>query len=127
MSSPEPEPLTGADRLDEDELGVDPFEAGMDPPERWSQADRFGTTEREQRQGAPLDQRLSEEEPDPPAGPRDPVDELDSRAPHRTDDGESMVDDHVDQGLPESARRGQSADRAGGSVAEQLRTPHEPD
>jgi len=122
-----PEPLSGADRLDEDELGVDPFESGMDPPERWSEADRFGMTKGEQRRGAPLDQRLSEEEPDSPAAPRDAVDELDSWAPSSTEDGEPIMDDHLQNELPESARRGQSADRAGGSVAEQIRTPHEPD
>jgi hypothetical protein len=122
-----PEPLSGADRLDEDELGVDPFEAGMDPPEQWSEANRFGMTEGEQRRGAPLDQRLSEEEPEPRAAPRDPIDELDSRAPSSTEDGEPIMDDHLEDELPEFARRGQSADRAGGSVAEQIRTPHEPD
>src|SRR5262245_18876175 len=121
--SPELEPLSGADRLDEDELGVDPLEGGMDPPERWSEADRAGMTEAEQRPGAPLDERLSGQQTER----RDAVDYLDSRAPNSTDDGEPIIDDHVDVGLPDSARRGQSADRAGGSVAEEMRTPHEPD
>ena len=120
------EPLSGADRLDEDELGVDPLEGGMDPPERWSEADRVGMTEAEQREGASLDERLSEEDPDPEPERQDAIDDLDSRAPNSNEDGEPIVDDHVDVGLPDSARRGQSADRAGGSVAEQMRTPHEP-
>lgn len=123
----DPEPLSGAEGLDEDELSVDPLEAGMDPPERWSEANRYGMTEGEQRRGAPLGQRLSEEEPEPQEAPRDPIDELDSRAPNSTEDGEPIMDDRLAHELPEAARRGQSADRAGGSVAEQLRTPHEPD
>jgi hypothetical protein len=123
----DPQPLSGADRLDEDELGLDPLEAGMDPPERWSEADRSGMTEAEQRRGAPLDERLAEEEPDISAERWDAMDELDSRQASSTANGEPIMDDRPEEMLSESARRGQSADRAGGSVAEQIRTPREPD
>lgn len=60
----DPAALSSAEDLDEDRLRVDPLEEGMDPPERWSAADRRGTTPWEQANPAPLDERLAEEEPD---------------------------------------------------------------
>src|SRR4051812_14565096 len=69
-SSPDPD-LTTSEQLDEDELGVDPLEGGVEPPEDWSGADRFGTTPREQRAGETLDERLAEEEPDRYGNPRE--------------------------------------------------------
>ncbi len=63
MSDPD-ETLTPSEALDEDELRADPLEAGIDPPEHWSAANRYGTTPREVREGEPLDRRLAEEEPD---------------------------------------------------------------
>jgi hypothetical protein len=56
--------LSSAEGLDEDQLQVDPLEEGMDPPEHWSGADRYGTTPFEQSHGQDLDHRLREEEPD---------------------------------------------------------------
>ncbi|MGW0176337.1 hypothetical protein ACWDUM_21125 [Rhodococcus sp. NPDC003322] len=60
---------SGAESLDEDRLGADPLDEGYDAPDRWAEADRFGTTEAEARRGESLDERLREEEPDvdPPA------------------------------------------------------------
>jgi protease I len=66
MTSPPDPDMTTAEQLDEDELATDPLEHGMETPEDWSGADRFGTTEREQRIGETLDERLAEEEPDVP-------------------------------------------------------------
>src|SRR5699024_3291891 len=48
----------GAEDLDEDRMQTDPLEEGMDPPEGWSGADRYGTTAREQRDGETLDQSI---------------------------------------------------------------------
>jgi hypothetical protein len=45
-------------------LGVDPLEEGMDPPEDWSAATRYGTTPTEQAADRPLTERLAEERPD---------------------------------------------------------------
>jgi hypothetical protein len=45
-------------------LGDDPLDRGVAPPERWSSAIRFGTTAEEQDEGESLDQLLAEEEPD---------------------------------------------------------------
>jgi hypothetical protein len=56
--------LSSAEELDEDQLRVDPLEEGMDPPEHWSGADRYGTTPYEQRHPRPIDDRLDEERPD---------------------------------------------------------------
>jgi Family of unknown function (DUF5709) len=54
----------------------DPLDAGYIPPDRWSPAERFGTTEAEEREGESLDQLLAEEEPEP-----DPYAEGDSAFP----------------------------------------------
>ncbi|MGI8613679.1 MAG: hypothetical protein ACR2KL_07030 [Nocardioidaceae bacterium] len=45
--------------LDSDRLG-----AGIDPPDAYSAAEGWGSTEVEARQGEPLDQMLAEEEPE---------------------------------------------------------------
>jgi hypothetical protein len=131
----EPEMLTDIEGLDEDDLRVDPLEEGVDPPERWSAADRFGTTRAELREGESLDQKLSEEQPD--IEPDDlpdrplavtPADQLDDSI----DDigGEFSVDPaYLDAGIvDEPAHRhrdmdpDEQADQAGGSVAEAIRT-----
>ncbi|MDG3013764.1 hypothetical protein NVS88_04235 [Corynebacteriales bacterium D3-21] len=98
-----------AEGLDEDTLALDPMEEGIEPPERWAEADKFGVTAGEQRRGETLDQRLAQEEPDTT---------------------EERVGDEVYQ--PEEARAreyaervGTSADMSGGSVAESLREPGE--
>ena len=44
--------------------GDDPLDQGVAPPERWSAAERFGTTAGEQQAGESLDDLLAEEEPD---------------------------------------------------------------
>jgi Family of unknown function (DUF5709) len=55
--------LDPADTLD-GELGTDPLDQGVAPPERWSAGVRFGTTDSEEEAGESLDQLLAEEEPD---------------------------------------------------------------
>lgn len=55
--------LDNSDTLDGNPAG-DPLDVGYQAPDRWSGADRFGTTAAEQRQGESLDQLLAEEEPD---------------------------------------------------------------
>lgn len=62
--SAEPQSLSPSEALDEDELRVDPLEEGVEPPEHWSAANRYGTTPREIREGEPMDLRLAEEVPD---------------------------------------------------------------
>lgn len=56
--------LDPSESTDSDEVRNDDGDIVVDPPESWSEADRFGMTAREQREGESLDQRLAEEEPD---------------------------------------------------------------
>lgn len=116
--------------LDEDMLGVDPLEKGIEPPEHWSAVNRFGMTPAEAAQGQDLEHRLAEEEPDidplaspEPAGPNTPIDLLDESIDDQVDDVQLTVDEPGWDAPTEAVRRGQSADEAGGSVAERLRTP----
>jgi Family of unknown function (DUF5709) len=51
--------------------GRDPLDRGVAPPERWTAAIRYGTTESEQERGESLDQWLAQEEPDVDADPAD--------------------------------------------------------
>ena len=104
----DPNALNTFESLDEDELRVDPLEKGMDPPEHWSPAIRQAEGD-----GETHEDRLEAEEPDvqPPAG--DGVEGAYEGPTRRTEPDE----------LPEEARRGQSADEGGGSVARELRTP----
>jgi hypothetical protein len=110
-----------AESLDEDRLAVDPLERGVEPPERWAEADRFGVTAREQAEGEPLDDRLAEEEPDVQ------VEEPSAVLDDSVDDRPEPLDEDVprphtaSQRLSDAARRGQAADVSGGSVAEDLR------
>ncbi|OLF17199.1 hypothetical protein [Actinophytocola xanthii] len=104
----DPAALNSAEDLDEDRLRVDPLEAGMDPPERWSGADKYGMTPYEQAHARPLEDRLAEEEPDVTEG----------NAPGGS--GGNPTDAEV---LTEAEGRGQASDEAGGSMAATQRTP----
>ena len=133
MSRPTPDPLGQDDdtlmqseSLDEDEMGTDPLEGGMDIAEGWSAANRYGTTAREQATDRPLAQRLAEERPDiggepVPARPvaATPIEELDDSideevvpAESAAENGYVLVGDELDT-TGESATR-----RAGHLVTE---------
>jgi len=56
--------LSPSEGLDPDEVRNNDGDDVVDPPEGWSGADRFGTTQREEQEGESLDERLAEEEPD---------------------------------------------------------------
>jgi hypothetical protein len=111
------------EQFDEDNLRLDPLEEGMDPPEHWAQADKFGNTEREVREGEDLDHRLAQEEPDP----TDRLPATTGRLDDSIDDGsdaEVLVQDEPRAAEPGWAtRHGTTADEGGGSVARELRTP----
>nr|WP_323055867.1 hypothetical protein [Lentzea sp. NEAU-D7] len=100
----DPAALNSAEDLDEDRLRLDPLEAGMDPPERWSGVDKYGMTPYEEAHPRPLEDRLAEEQPDVPVA-------------------EAPLDEEV---RAEAAGRGQLADEPGGSVAGAARTPEDP-
>ncbi|WP_068280849.1 hypothetical protein [Aldersonia kunmingensis] len=59
----EAELLDQAEGLDPDELGTADDDV-YDAPEGWSEADKFGTTAREAKQGESADRKLAREEPD---------------------------------------------------------------
>jgi hypothetical protein len=85
--------LDASDTLDDDRVG-DPLDTGVAPADRWSGANRFGTTIAEQRAGESLDQHLAEEEPDidPYADPRDDdEDELTRRGYEREERAGRLV------------------------------------
>jgi hypothetical protein len=86
--------LDASDTLDDDAV-ADPLDVGIAAADRWTGANRFGTTAAEQREGESLDQRLAEEEPD------------------------TSLDDEDDDDEDELTRRGYDAEpRAGRLVAE---------
>ncbi len=116
-----------AEGLDEESIGLDPLEAGMEPPERWAEATRHGMTPNEAREGEDLDSRLAQEEPDvaPVPDAERPVDEVPPDV-DRYEGAPEEVPPADRTGLPPdaAAARGQTADEAGGSVAESLREDH---
>lgn len=118
----DPAALSSAEDLDEDRLGLDPLDRGIEPPERWWGANRYGTTPREESEPAPLDQRLSEEEPDPVAQTQDRTDD-----DYQPESDVTYVGGDLDLAVlgqrpdDDAVRRGQAADEAGGSVAEAMR------
>ena len=92
--------LSPSEGLDSDEVRNDDGDEVVDPPEGWSGADRFGTTQREEREGESLDERLAEEEPDvAPAEPLErpvaamPDDELTEDVVDEVVDGDGAVVD----------------------------------
>ncbi|SDD08503.1 hypothetical protein [Actinokineospora iranica] len=110
--------------LDEDNLGLDPLEEGIEPPERWAEADKHGMTIAEQREGADIGDRLAAEEPDvsDPGRPGQdtPIDELSDRMDEPADDVDDVAPDEPER-RSDTERRGRAADEAGGSVASALR------
>ncbi|HVW44053.1 MAG TPA: hypothetical protein VHC18_22150 [Amycolatopsis sp.] len=121
----DPAALSSSEDLDEDRLRVDPLEEGVEPPEQYMHSDRFGTTPNEEYEGESLDDRLREERPD--VQPED----ADQRPP-ADDEFDEAIDDF--EGRPETlvpegpvggspVEEDQNADKAGGSVAETIRTP----
>src|ERR1700689_3781736 len=68
---PSDDTLSPSESTDSDEVRNDDGDIVVDPPDDWSEADKFGMTAREEREGESLEDRLAEEEPDvlPDAGP----------------------------------------------------------
>lgn len=109
-----PDLTTGAssEDLDEDRIGLDPLEEGMDPPERWAASNRFGVGADEQHDGETLDQRLAQETDD--VDPDDP-DAVDERA-------EPQRSGEINEVGPQPDPFREAADEAGGSAARGWRT-----
>ncbi|WP_144122960.1 DUF5709 domain-containing protein [Catellatospora sichuanensis] len=92
--------LDASDTLDGDPV-TDPLDTGVAPADRWSGANRFGTTPAEALAGESLEQHLAEEEPDidPYAEVADDEDELIRRGYEREPRAGRLVAD--DQGFGE--------------------------
>lgn len=126
--SAESDSLSPSEALDEDELRVDLLEEGVEPPEHWSAADRYGTTPEEVREGEPIDLRLAEEEPDTEPDPipdrplaATPAAELDETVEDAPADYEQVVPDDEVPHRHANPDPGERADYAGGSVADAIR------
>lgn len=127
----DPAALGSSEELDEDWLGLDPLEEGIEPPERYAYSDRFGTTPREEAEGESLEDRLRQEQADvqPDEVPELPVaatpaEDLDETIEDIPADVEPVAPDELDNLLrPPTTETDQNADNAGGSVAEAIRTP----
>jgi len=78
--------LNPSESTDSDEVRNDDGDVVVNPPDDWSEADKFGMTAREEREGESLDDRLAAEEPDVlPHSVPDP--DLPRRAHHGQIDG----------------------------------------
>ncbi|WBB71818.1 DUF5709 domain-containing protein [Micromonospora sp. WMMD1128] len=91
--------LDASDTLDD--RGGDPLDTGIAAADRWTAANRFGTTPAEERAGDSLAHLLAQEEPDvdPYAEPADDEDELSRRGYEREARTGRLVAD--DQGFGE--------------------------
>ncbi|MCQ4122348.1 hypothetical protein [Rhodococcus tibetensis] len=110
--------LNPAESLDADEVRNNDGDDVVDPPEHWSEADKFGTTPREEREGESLDQKLSEEEPDVPV-------EVPPEIPVAAAPNESLTEDDVDRVLDDDVEvpgdGSKSADVVDGVIVEDSR------
>jgi hypothetical protein len=104
--------LDASDTLDDDRV-EDPLDTGIAPADRWSGANRFGTTPAEERAGESLDQLLAEEEPDvdPYAPEGQDEDELTRRGYESESRAGRLVED--DQGFGEDEQADLVAHDAG--------------
>lgn len=102
--------LSASEGTDSDELHNDDGDIVVDPPEGWSEANRFGMTAREEREGESLDDRLAEEEPDVAPEPDETIGSLDDGPPGRAhrgqidgvpEDGDSLYEVVDENGAPD--------------------------
>lgn len=63
---PDDDTLSPSESTDSDEVRNDDGDIVVDPPDDWSEANRFGVTAREEEEGESLDYKLAAEEPDVP-------------------------------------------------------------
>ena len=56
--------LSPSESTDSDEVRNDDGDIVVDPPDDWSEADKFGMTAREAEEGESLDDKVAAEEPD---------------------------------------------------------------
>jgi hypothetical protein len=61
----EDQPQSTGDSLTDSDRVAEPLDEGYSPPEKWSPAQKYGNTPLEEHMGETLDQRLSQEVPEP--------------------------------------------------------------
>ena len=100
--------LSPSESLDSDDLKNHGDDDVVDPPEHWAEADKFGTTHSEEREGESLDERIAEEVPDvqPEEQPEIPVaaapdDELTEKLVDEVIDDQGPDDDVLADGVQE--------------------------
>ncbi len=92
--------LRPSEALDSDDVRNRDGDDVVDPPESWSEADKFGVTSREELEGESLDDKLAAEQPEPS------VDTLaDSDPTGLDDDTELIADDEIDRLVPDDHGR----------------------
>jgi hypothetical protein len=90
---PDDDTLSPSESTDSDEVRNDDGDNVVTPPDGWSEADKFGMTPREEREGETLDDRLAEEEPDvlEDAGPDErPAQQHHGQISGTPEDGDSL-------------------------------------
>lgn len=88
--------LNPSESTDSDEVRNDDGDIVVDPPDDWSEADKFGMTQREEEEGESLDDKLAAEEPDVVSDETPPDDRPARRHRGQIDgtpeDGDSLYD-----------------------------------
>ena len=74
---PDDDTLSPSESTDSDEVRNDDGDIVVDPPDDWSEANKFGMTAREEEEGESLEYKLSAEEPDVPPDPSPPAERPD--------------------------------------------------
>ena len=114
--------LDASDTLDDDRV-ADPLDTGVVAADRWTGANRFGTTPAEERAGESLDELLAEEEPDvdPYAEESEDEDDLIRRG-YETEprSGRLVADDegYGEDDEPDAVARDAGVDGGGASAEE---------
>jgi hypothetical protein len=123
------DPDSGAFDEDESVRESDGPESGLWPDDHPVALDRYGTTAREAREGAPLDERLAAEEPDVGADDPGPVTGVATVDPADRDEFDDPVDDGADDPdlLPDPYAEDAAADAETDEAELELDGPPDPD
>jgi hypothetical protein len=74
---PDDDTLSPSESTDSDEVRNEDGDIVVDPPDNWSEANKFGMTAREEEEGESLEYKLAAEEPDVPPGAAPPAERPD--------------------------------------------------
>jgi hypothetical protein len=74
---PDDDTLSPSESTDSDEVRNDDGDIVVDPPDDWSEANKFGMTAREEEEGESLEYKLAAEEPEVPPDAEPPTERPD--------------------------------------------------